>query len=58
MTNINVTVDQAYRKMFKTKRFWHVLVVLWLAYTSYTMVRRPLSVARVEIERDVNVTTP
>ncbi|KAH9601667.1 Major facilitator superfamily [Trypanosoma melophagium] len=43
-------------KGYTGMRFIHVFVVLWITYATYTMGRRPFSVARADIQRDTGLT--
>ncbi|RNF17141.1 MFS transporter, OPA family, solute carrier family 37 (glycerol-3-phosphate transporter), member 1/2 [Trypanosoma conorhini] len=37
-------------------RFFRVFLTLWITYAAYTVVRRPMSVARADIQRDTGLT--
>ncbi|ESS71142.1 hypothetical protein TCDM_00184 [Trypanosoma cruzi Dm28c] len=46
--------------MFRTYngiRFFRVFLTLWITYAAYTMVRRPLTVARADIQRETGFTS-
>lgn len=49
-------MDVVTRKRFERVRLWRALGLLWLTYCCYSMVRRPFSVARAEIEKELGVT--
>ncbi|ORC92153.1 uncharacterized protein TM35_000043670 [Trypanosoma theileri] len=43
-------------KGYTSIRFLRVFLVLWITYATYTMGRRPFSVARADIQRDTGLT--
>ncbi|ESL10641.1 hypothetical protein TRSC58_01622 [Trypanosoma rangeli SC58] len=43
-------------KEYKEIRFFRVFLTLWITYATYTVVRRPLSVARADIQHDTGFT--
>lgn len=49
-------MDDATLVRYRQVRFNSVLVVLWIAYTAYAMMRRPFSVARADIEKETGLT--
>ena len=38
-------------------RFWRVLLITWMGYAAYVIARKPFSVVRIEVEKEIKMTT-